>query len=373
MTLKKIQFSNVRNLQSVKMDGLEKANVFYGQNGSGKTSILEAIHILGMSRSFRGSSIKSLISHQVDSCTVHGLAASSTNDSAPIALGVYRDRSGASKIKVAGKLAHSVAELLEHLPLQLINTDSFDLLTGTPSARRNFLNWGVFHVEHRFYPEWQRFQRGIKQRNKLLRRGNISVDEISAWTRDLAASGTVIHSFRSAYLERLAPGFQFIMSRLMPELAEGLEVRYRRGWDRSMSYQEALAASSTVDLDQGYTHVGPQRADLKLFSDGHSAAETLSRGQQKLLVCGLKLAQGMLLADSGGKRCTFLVDDLPSELDEVHSRRVCELLASMDAQVFITTVEKKDISRVWPCGESIKMFHVEHGSVNPDTPVSANG
>jgi DNA replication and repair protein RecF len=357
----------VRNLQSVKMDGLEKVNIFYGQNGSGKTSILEAIHILGMARSFRGSSIKSLISHQEDSCTVHGLAEVS-KDLAPIPLGVYRDRSGSSKIKVAGKLARSVAELVENMPLQLINSDSFDLLTGTPTARRNFLNWGVFHVEHRFYPEWQRFQRGIKQRNKLLRRGNISPDEMSAWTRDLGASGTLIHEFRGAYLEQLIPGFQFIMSRLMPDLAEGLEVRYRRGWDRSMSYQEALSASSATDVDQGYTHVGPQRADLKVFTDGHSAAETLSRGQQKLLVCGLKLAQGLLLAQSGGRACTFLVDDLPSELDKLHSRRVCELLAGMDAQVFITTVHKEDISRVWPSEESIRMFHVEHGSVIPDAP-----
>jgi DNA replication and repair protein RecF len=349
------------------MEGLDKINVFFGENGSGKTSILEAIHILGMARSFRGSSIKSLISHQLDRCTVHGLTAV-THDAAPIPLGVERERTGGSRIKAGGNLARSVAELAEYLPLQVINSDSFDLLTGSPAARRNFLNWGVFHVEHRFYSEWQRFQRGIKQRNKLLRRGNISTDELSAWTRDLAASGTVIHELRSVYLEQLLPGLQLIMSRLMPDLADGLEVRYRQGWDRNLSYHDALTASASVDFDQGYTHVGPQRADLKVFTDGYSAAETLSRGQQKLLVCGLKLAQGLLLAKSGGKTCTFLVDDLPSELDETHSRRICELLASMDAQVFITAVDKEDITRVWPSEENIKMFHVEHGAVLPYTP-----
>lgn len=112
MTLQRVHINNVRNLQSVKMEGLDKINVFFGENGSGKTSVLEAIHILGMARSFRGSSIKSLISHQLESCTVHGLTVVA-NDAAPIPLGVQRDRTGGSRIKAGGKLARSVAELVE--------------------------------------------------------------------------------------------------------------------------------------------------------------------------------------------------------------------------------------------------------------------
>lgn len=315
--------------------------------------------MLGMARSFRGS-VKTLISHTEQQCTVYGaLAGGST-------LGVQRSRSGEVRIKVAGSPVRTVSELVEYLPLQVINADSFDLLTGAPGARRRYLDWGVFHVEHQFFEQWQRFQRSIKQRNQLLRRGKISAEELDVWTSRLAAAGEALDKLRVAYFERLLPGFKAIMLRLAPSL-DGLDLRYRRGWDKQLSYDQALMNSQASDLEQGYTHVGPQRADIRVMIDGHVASETLSRGQQKLVVCGLKLAQGRLMAETGGsKRCTYLVDDLPSELDSEHARLVCEVLAEMKASVFITCVERDDIESAWPVKdkEELAMFHVEHGSIS---------
>ena len=154
--------------------------------------------------------------------------------------------------------------------------------------------------------------------------------------------------------------------RLLPTLGGGLELRYHQGWDRHSTYEAALEASVAADIEQGYTHVGPQRADIRVLINGRVAADTLSRGQQKLVVCGLKLAQGQLMSEQGRGSCTYLVDDLPSELDLEHSRQVCELLASMQAQVFITCVDRADIASVWPEGNSaIALFHVEQGVVKP--------
>ena len=366
VTLSRLQISNVRNLRAVRLENLGRINIFFGSNGSGKTSVLEAIHILAMARSFRGSSIKSLISHDQQSCTVYGQATAGRGHTAQ-AIGVQRERSGASKIKVAGKAVSSVAQLVEHLPLQVINSGSFDLLTGSPNTRRQFMNWGVFHVEHRFFSEWQRFQRCIKQRNVLLRRGKMSASELPVWTRDLAESGVAINEFRIAYIERLVPRFHSIMAALMPDMAEGLELKYSRGWDRTISYIQALEKSLSSDRDQGYTHVGPQRADIKVLIDGHSASETLSRGQQKLVVTGLKLAQGQVMADSGmsSGACSYLVDDLPSELDGDHCRRICQILNDMSVQVFITCVGEQDLASFWPDSQAVSMFHVEHGNISP--------
>ena len=366
MTLSRLHISNVRNLQDIKLENLSKINVFYGANGSGKTSVLEAIHILGMARSFRGSSIRSLITHERAECTVHGLAKVPLSGNTQT-LGVQRVRTGTSQIKVAGNPVRSVAELVEHLPLQVINSDGFNLLTGSPAVRRQFLNWGVFHVEHRFFGEWQRFQRCIKQRNMVLRRGKIDESELLVWSRDLAASGEKINTYRRLYIEQLVPRFLTIMKALMPYLAGGLELRYRQGWDQTQAFEAALTNSLKVDQEQGYTHVGPQRADIKVLTSGHTASETLSRGQQKLVVCGLKLAQGMLLTQLGRGVCTYLVDDLPSELDKEHCQRVCEILSDMDAQVFITCVEKVDITALWPRAEELAMFHVEQGDIAPES------
>jgi DNA replication and repair protein RecF len=245
----------------------------------------------------------------------------------------------------------------------VLNAASFDLLTGSPAARRQFLNWGVFHVEQRFFSEWQRFQRCVKQRNKLLRRGKLEQSELSVWTRELATSGEQIHAFRQAYFEALAPRFRAIMSELSPAL-EGLELRYRKGWDKSLAYSAALAASEVADREQGYTHVGPQRADLRVTVSGYSAAETLSRGQQKLVVCGLKLAQGQIMSEAQPRGCVYLVDDLPSELDAQHCRQVCEALTALQAQVFITCVDATDLAGMWPDDVKPLMFHVEQGTVS---------
>ncbi len=367
MALTQLQINHVRNLRQVRLQGLQRVNVFFGSNGSGKTSVLESIHLLGMARSFRGTSIKSLITHDTPMCTVFGVAARLPGEGVPgpsgLPMGVQRSRNGEAQIKIGGKPVRTVAELATHLPLQVITAESFGLLTGPPVGRRQYLDWGVFHVEQQFFGQWQRFQRCIKQRNNLLRRGKIDDRELAVWTRDLAQTGEAIHSYRKNYFQMLSPRFKEIMASLAPSLNQ-LELRYKRGWDRQLSYLDALQHGYSADTEQGYTHSGPQRADVRVLSGGHLAAETLSRGQQKLVVCGLKLAQGQLMAQLGTRgKCTYLIDDLPSELDHEHSMLVCGLLDSMDAQVFITCIGQEEIRSVWPQTGELTLFHVEQGTV----------
>ena len=361
MSLDQLSIHHVRNLREVRLSGLQRVNVFYGANGSGKTSILEAIHLLGMARSFRGTSAKTLISHGEAACVVHGVG-SGMAARARVSLGVERKLTGELSLRINSEPARTVAELVERLPVQVINASTFDLLTGAPQARRHYLNWGVFHVEHRFYPEWQRFQRCIKQRNSCLRRDKLPAQDLIAWTRELARAGGRINDYRQSYFAQLAPLFREIMRRLLPQL-EDLELRLRQGWDRRLSYEDALDATRNSDLEKGFTQLGPQRADLKVMVAGRHAADTLSRGQQKLVVCALKLAQGRLMQGLGSLSCLYLVDDLPSELDEAHGRRVCEELDAIGAQVFITCVEPQDVLRIWSAIEAPTMFHVEHGLV----------
>jgi DNA replication and repair protein RecF len=120
------------------------------------------------------------------------------------------------------------------------------------------------------------------------------------------------------------------------------------------------------DLRLGYTQRGPQRADIKLTMHGVNAVERLSRGQQKLVVVALKLAQGKLLSEVEGRKCVFLVDDLAAELDWSHRREICRQLVNLDTQVFVTSVGPNELTGCWPEGEKIKMFHVKHGQVSQD-------
>jgi DNA replication and repair protein RecF len=360
----RLDIHNVRNIRETTLRELGTINVVSGANGSGKTSVLEAIHILGMARSFRSTSVKSVIQHDRPELVVFGeVGRDVAGGTHPV--GVRRDRSGEADIRIAGERVTTVAELVQQLPLQVINASSFELLTGAPKARRQFLDWGVFHVEHQFLSAWQRFQRSLKQRNNLLRRDKIDPSELSVWTRELVETGDAINRYRQAFFQALVPRFEAILLALAPEMS-AVALSFRQGWDKRLPYAEALDNSYTADCDQGFTHVGPQRADIRVLADGYPAADTLSRGQQKLVICALKLAQGQLLADRGVGGGTYLVDDLPAELDEAHCRLVCQSLDRLGAQVFITCVEARDVVDLWPSsGPQLRVFHVEHGVVQP--------
>lgn len=282
-------------------------------------------------------------------------------------IGVQRDRGGDALLRVAGEPSRSVAQLADELPLLLIDTDSFDLLVGEPANRRRFLDWGVFHVEHTGREHRQRFQRALAQRNHLLRRDNISPAEFEVWTRDLALHGEAVSSLRQRFLASLQSEFDVLAAELVPEVGT-VKLAYRCGWDASQSYEDALHKSLSSDREQRFTQSGPQRADIRVSVGGYPAAETLSRGQQKLVVCALKLAQGRLLAQRQGE-VLYLIDDLPSELDQMRCERVCRALSAMRAQTLITCVDIHAITRDW-LGErtQVAVFHVEHGQVSPDEP-----
>jgi len=290
-------------------------------------------------------------------------AADGADNTSLAALGVQRSLSGEVTLRVGAEVVRSVARMADELPLLVINSEMFDLLIGEPAQRRRFLDWGVFHVKHDQRDARQRFQRALQQRNMLLRRGTIDRLELDVWTRDLAVQGEAVAAARGAFLEALEPAFRPIIATLAPEL-EAVELTYRRGWDAAQCFADALERSVDSDLDQGFTQSGPQRADLRVMLNGHAAAETLSRGQQKLLVTALKLAQGQLLSDAGAA-VLFLVDDLPAELDAGRCERVCRRLASMRAQTLITCVDADAIDANWLTtgSETLQMFHVEHGVV----------
>ncbi|TBV06087.1 DNA replication/repair protein RecF [Stutzerimonas kirkiae] len=354
MALSRLSVTGLRNLQPVTLTPSPRINILYGDNGSGKTSLLEAIYLLGMARSFRSHKLTPVITHEQPSCTVFGQVGH-------CALGISRDRSGDVRIRIDGNNVRSAAELAETLPLQLINPDSFRLLEGSPKLRRQFLDWGVFHVEPRFIKAWQRMQQALRQRNSWLRHGTLDAASQLAWDHELTLASDEMDKYRRAYIQALKPVFEQVLKALL-ELDE-LALSYYRGWDRERPLAEVLAASFERDRALGHTQAGPQRADLRLRLGNHNAVDILSRGQQKLVVCALRIAQGHLVSASRRSQCVYLVDDLPSELDEQHRRALCSLLEQLECQVFITCVDSKVLQEGWLEDTPVSMFHVEHGNI----------
>ena len=339
-------------------------NVFFGENGSGKTSLLEAVHILSCGRSFRTRNLASVISFSSDRCTCFGLLHQASGGVASV--GVSREKGGDFLFKLSGEVVRSAAQLSDTLPVILLNNDSFQLLEGAPAFRRAFVDWGVFHVEHSFRGAWSRFQRCLKHRNSLLRHDRIDRLQMDVWDREFSAAGEMVGHCRERYLERLRPVVETVCRQMGLNL--DISLSYNRGWPEGGELNALLREHLPRDQKMGFTHYGPHRADIKVRVDQKPAAEVLSRGQKKIVVTALKIAQGYAFqADNPGRHCLYLIDDLPAELDRSHRKAVASLLQDLGAQVLVTGVDRDELLAGWPhepFGEQdMRVFHVEHGSV----------
>jgi len=339
-------------VRSLTLEPIQSFNLIYGANGSGKSSILEAIHILGIGRSFRSRTASSVINHEADSLSVFGNIEKTTK----IPAGIEKSRRGNTKIRIAGSDVTTIAELAELLPIQLINPDSYRLLDAGPKYRRQFMDWGLFHVEQSFYDAWRRLQRTLKQRNAALRDGQ----EVSVWDPELVEVSEKLHQLRASFMVELLPFVQDVLKELCD--LEDLSFNYFPGWDVDRGLEAVLRTAHRRDRELGFTQYGPHRADLQVKSGKLPVHAVLSRGQQKLLVCALSLAQGALVRTLVNKRCIYLIDDLPAELDVAHRRNLVKMLGRLSSQVFVTSVEKEALSSVIK-GYDVKMFHVEHGAI----------
>lgn len=359
MPITSLRIQNIRNLSEIAFEPASRINIVHGANGSGKTSLLEAIHFLGLTRSFRTHQFRYLVSSEHKSSLVFAEVQSRV-DTKPQPLGVTRAVDGAVNIRYAGQTME-LPDLASLLPLQVINTDTFDLLEGSPSIRRQFIDWGAFHADARFIHVWRGFKRALQQRNSLLKCGKIDRTLRQIWDKELVQYAEPLTNLRQQYIEQLIPDFEAILSRLNADL--DVRLKFSPGWDQSIPLDELLEANFERDLKQGFTGSGPQRADLRVKADGVSAAERLSRGQKKLVVSALKLAQGNVFHRMSERPCIYLIDDLPSELDEAHCRFFCEFLENTHNQCFITCVDPAALLPYWKEDTELACFELSQGQL----------
>lgn len=355
-----IEIFNFRNLEHVSIQPGHNINLFYGQNGSGKTSLLEAIYYLGLGRSFRTRHVSRIINHDSSRLSIF-CQLSEQMGSPTLPIGIERSKDPSSLvIKIGGKLASSLIEIAQLLPIQLMNADSHLLLTSGPLVRRQYLDWGVFHVEPSFYGYWQRANRILKQRNAGLKRAHRYTD-ISLWDEELETIAMELNLYRETYVESLTPILQALLKQLLER--QDIVLTYQPGWDTKLALKEIHHQAFERDKQLGYTQQGPHRADLQLKIKGVGVQDILSQGQLKLAAYSLRLAQGQFLYDKTQKHCLFLIDDLPSELDPVKRQLVATIIQGMKAQLFITGIEIEALTNLLTTNS--KTFHVEHGQVKP--------
>ncbi len=362
MGLSLLDISEFRNLASVKLHPVtEGFNFIYGKNGSGKTSLLEAIYYLSLGRSFRSSQLDRVIRYSASKLSIFGhIATDIAEYISQVPLGLERHRDGKVKFRLNGEDAGSIAELASLLPVQLMDSNCHHLLDSGPVFRRKYLDFGLFYQTKDFLRVWRHYERALKQRNAALRT-HVPKKELDIWTNELINSAMVLDQLRCDYINMLIPVLTKAVAELLP--ISDLKITYQKGWEKSTDYAQILLKTIDRDYQLGYTQCGPHKADLRILINDIPAKDILSRGQQKLFVCAMILARGTLLQSHANTTPIYLVDDLPSELDVVSRSSLVGLLSKQKAQVFVTATEDKawgDFSTSIP----MKMFHVEHGHVS---------
>lgn len=361
MRLTRLRIAGLRILAQVDIEPAPRINLLCGDNGAGKTSVLEAIHLLGFGRSFRAAGREPLLRPGADSIELFAEISGAGEPAQTHRLGLACD-ARQWRARVDGESVKSLADLLSHCPVVCFEPGSHALIGGGSEQRRRFLDWGLFHVEQNFLPTWRRYQRALRQRNALLK-SSASDEELSPWEVELAAAGERLHGLRSDYVEDLQPALSAWATHLVPELGD-VRLAHIAGWRQSReSLADALMASRARDRAQGHTSAGPHRAGFTLGFEHLPQRETFSRGQEKLAALVCVLAQAEHFARTRGHWPLVLLDDLGSELDRRHQGLALAALARLDAQIWLTGTESPAGFDTGASGN--RVFHVEQGQVRP--------
>ncbi len=357
MSLLKLDIYAVRNIQKESIIPSPAINFIVGENASGKSALIEAIFILGRAKSFRCTSIKSVINFTQQHLVVS--AQTLQSNGSHVQLGIQLDGKNI-EIHINQQAKQKRSDLAYALPLQLIHPKSYELLDAGSQSRREFLDWGVFNNDPNFLPAWRKFKKALSQRNALLKTRR--VEQINVWDKELVYYGTIVDCYRQQYLEKFKPVFIEIIGRFLS--LDRIELKLVSGWDSAKELSRVLTDDQDKDLRYGFTHSGPHRGDFKLMVNNRLAKDFVSRGQLKLLVMSLKLAQVQLLANEQSQAGCILIDDFAAELDVINRAKLLNYLSEMACQVFITATEKIDFGDLSQI-KNYKMFHVEHGTIKP--------
>lgn len=355
--LNQLTITNLRNITELAIQPSSGINLILGDNGSGKTSILEAIHLLTLGRSFRTRFLKNAVQFGQKKLQV----IAKTTNNAPV--GLQFDLIQGLRIRINSEPLKRLSDLATQLPLQFIPANCHQFFEQGPRYRRQLLDWGLFHVEPSFNYQWQSYRKVVKQRNSALRQHK-KTEEIQLWDSLLAGHGEIITRFRQQQLNNILDKFKIIFPRLCPEFsAASFTLQFKSGWSKDQSLLEAINNNLERDKKLGYTRSGSHSADWSFNINDANPSEILSRGQQKLFVLALSIAQAEITLNSAQHtRSILLIDDISSELDHRHQKIILKELSHLPVQCFISSTDVA-LSSYLETNESTAVFHVKHGQI----------
>lgn len=349
MNIKTLKINNLRNINSAKLDINPKFNFIVGDNGSGKTTTLEAFYLLCTGKSFKTRESSHLISKGKGQMTVFA----SLEETHQVS--IQKDLHSNTKIQFNGSPCKTTSEIAYQLPCLIFYQDIFNIIDAGPSIRRALLDWGMFHVKHSYLQLWQQYNKLLKHRNALLRK-QANYEEFLPWDNMLVERAEQLDELRTLYFKQLKKTFTEVLKKITNV---EVDIAYYKGWDRQNKGESLISIfkqSYQQDVKQKYTKYGAHHADIDISScELGKVKKTYSRGQQKAILFALKISQGLLLE----KDCLYLIDDLSSELDDSHIKNIFCLLDELKGQFVITSIS--ELNKYVNKNIEINKFKVEKG------------
>lgn len=362
MQLTRLDIRDLRNLADVRLAPGPGLNLLLGDNGAGKSSVLEGLHLLAYGRSFRGRVRDGLVRSGQPALEVYAEWHDAAHPERLRRAGL-RHTGQTWEGRLDGESVQQLGVLCAALMVVTFEPGSHALVSGSSDVRRRFMDWGLFHVEQDFLGQWRRYARALRQRNALLKAG-AGTRELDAWDLELSEAADPLDRRREQYLGRLQGAVQRVAAMIAPTLGRA-ELVFQPGWRRAeLSLADALLVARDRDRAAGYTSVGPHRADWRIRFDARPEQALLSRGQAKQAALCCLLAQAQDCADrAAGRWPVMALDDLASELDRHHQAQLLEFLHAARAQVLITGTERPAHWPDAPLADASR-FHVEHGLIH---------
>ena len=332
MFLTSLVIQNLRSINKFNMTFEPGINLIYGKNGKGKTSILEAIYILSISRSFRSHFLRNIITDGKSNIKIMGKIKDKSNNHLKIE---YYKLYNNKRIKINEKKINNLSELLGVFPVTVLSPDDIDIIHSN-KQKRNFFNMILCHTNKIYLHTLQQYQLTIKQRNSLVQQKADS-SFFNVWDEKLASFGEKIWDIRKEFFNDFFEIFDNLWNQLNCNFYAEIQYNFNQALSKA-EYYKILTNNITKDIKRGYTTTGPHTDITHLLFNKMSIKECGSQGEKKLFLIVLKIAEAVYISKKMNNEPVILLDDLFAMLDKNRGLKILKLLTN-NFQIFITTTD----------------------------------